>query len=133
MKRILVTGCNGQLGRAIVKEYQNEAVEFIRTDVTKDGGAVALDITDLQQVLALAEQTRPDVMINCAAHTGVDACQEQWDSAYRINALGARNMAIAAAKVGAKLLHISTDYVFSGEQDTPYTEFDVGRAFPRKP
>lgn len=124
MKRILVTGCNGQLGRAIRKEYQKEAVEFIGTDVTEDGGAVALDITDLQQVLTLTEQTQPDVMINCAAHTGVDACQEQWDLAYRINALGARNMAIAASKVGAKLMHISTDYVFSGEQNTPYTEFD---------
>lgn len=125
MKKILITGCNGQLGRAIRKEYAKEQVEFINTDVTDSDTSVALNITNLDEVLKLAENHKPDVIMNCAAHTGVDACQEQWDSAYRINALGARNMAIASAKVGAKLVHVSTDYVFSGDSKKPYTEFDA--------
>ena len=124
MKKILVTGCNGQLGRAIQKEYDGEAVEFINTDVMDSETSIALDITNLEAVLQLTEEKKPDVIINCAAHTAVDACEQQWDSAYRINALGARNLSIAAAKVDAKLIHISTDYVFSGDGSRPYQEFD---------
>lgn len=124
MKKILVTGCNGQLGKAIQKEYANEAAEFINTDVMDSETSVALDITDLEAVLKLAEEKKPDVIINCAAHTAVDACEQQWDSAYRINALGARNLSIAAAKEKAKLIQISTDYVFAGDSSRPYQEFD---------
>ena len=124
MKRILVTGCNGQLGRAINKEYARENVELINTDVMDSDTSVALDITNLEEVLAMAEARKPDVIINCAAHTNVDKCEEQWDLAYKINAIGPRNLSIAADKVGAKLIHISTDYVFAGDGVRPYTEFD---------
>lgn len=124
MKKILVTGCNGQLGRAIRKEYASEEVAFINTDVAEGDGILALDITNVDAVLALVRAERPDVIINCAAHTNVDKCEEQWDLAYQINAIGPRNLSIAATDVDAKLVHVSTDYVFAGNGTHPYTEFD---------
>ena len=124
MKKILVTGCNGQLGRAIRKEYAGSDVEFVNTDVTEGEGVKALDITDVDAVLKMVEETKPEVIINCAAHTNVDACETQWDLAYKINAIGPRNLSIAASKAGAKMIHVSTDYVFEGNGTRPYTEFD---------
>ena len=124
MKKILVTGCNGQLGREIQKIYAGEA-DFILTDVVEGEGICSLDITDIDAVIRLAEETKPDVIINCAAHTNVDACEKQFELAYRINSIGPRNLAIAAKRVNAKLVHISTDYVFSGDGDHPYREFDT--------
>lgn len=125
MKKILVTGCNGQLGRAIRNEYAGEEVAFINTDVAESEGVYALDITDIDAVLKLVRETKPQVIINCAAHTNVDACEKQWDAAYRINAIGPRNLSIAANEVDAKLVHVSTDYVFEGNGTKPYTEFDA--------
>lgn len=125
MKRILVTGCNGQLGRAIRKEYANEKVSFINTDVVEGEGITALDITDISQVMELVKSEKPDVIINCAAHTNVDACETQWELAYKINAIGPRNLSIAASAVNAKIIHVSTDYVFEGNGQKPYTEFDM--------
>ena len=119
MKKILVTGCNGQLGRAINELYgQNHEIEMVNTDVAD------LDITDVDQTLKLVRQVKPYAIINCAAHTGVDACETECDSAYRINAIGPRNLSIAAAETGAKIVHISTDYVFAGDATSPYLEFD---------
>lgn len=119
MKKILVTGCNGQLGRAINKQYSGvDKIEIVNTDVAD------LDITDIGQTLDLVRQIKPYAIINCAAHTGVDACETECDSAYRINSVGPRNLSIAATETGAKLIHISTDYVFAGDAKTPYTEFD---------
>jgi dTDP-4-dehydrorhamnose reductase len=125
MKRILVTGCNGQLGRAVKLEYQDEDVELVRTDVREDDGIYALDITDVSQVRSFVQEVKPDVIINCAAHTNVDKCEEEWDLAYQINAIGPRNLSIAAKEADAKLIHISTDYVFEGNGTRPYTEFDA--------
>ena len=124
MKKILVTGCNGQLGRAIRKAYEQDEVIFINTDVAEGEGIIALDITKIEQVMALVQAEKPDVIINCAAHTNVDACEKQWDLAYQINAIGPRNLSIAASAVDAKLIHVSTDYVFEGNGTVPYTEFD---------
>ena len=124
-KKILVTGCNGQLVRAINKEYAGSDVTFINTDVAEGEGVTALDITKIEQVLSLVRAEQPEVIINCAAHTNVDACEKQWDAAYRINALGPRNLSIAAEAVGAKMIHVSTDYVFEGNGTKPYTEFDA--------
>lgn len=124
MKKILVTGCNGQLGRAIRKEY-GDTVEFINTDVVEGEGITALDITKIEDVMALVTREKPDVIINCAAHTNVDACEQQWDLAYKINAIGPRNLSIAATAVGAKMVHVSTDYVFPGTSEKPLTEFDA--------
>lgn len=125
MKKILVTGCNGQLGRAIRKEYAASDVEFINTDVVEREGVASLDITDVDAVLKLVRAEKPDVIINCAAHTNVDKCEEQWDLAYKINAIGPRNLSIAATEADAKMIHVSTDYVFEGNGTRPYTEFDA--------
>ena len=123
MKRILITGCNGQLGRAIQKEYGN-SVEFIRTDMLDAEGIIKLDISDLDAVRELVNDSRPDVIINCAAFTNVDGCEVKEDVAYQANAIGPKNLAIAAKEVGAKLVHISTDYVFDGNGTRPYVETD---------
>ena len=125
MKKILVTGCNGQLGRAIRKVYEQDNVVFINTDVAEGEGITVLDITKIEEVMALVLAERPEVIINCAAHTNVDACEKEWDLAYRINAIGPRNLSIAASAVDAKLVHVSTDYVFEGNGTVPYTEFDT--------
>ncbi len=125
MKKILVTGCNGQLGRAVNKEYAGEEVELINTDVAEAEGVTALDITNIDEVMNLVMEKKPDVIINCAAHTNVDKCEQEWDLAYRINAIGPRNLGIAANKVGAKMIQISTDYVFPGNGTQPITEFDT--------
>lgn len=119
MKKILITGCNGQLGRAIQKEYENDNAMLICTDVAD------LDIGDNAQVMRFVREQQPNVIINCAAYTAVDACEEAWDLAYKINAIGPRNLSIAAADTGAKLVHISTDYVFDGGGTSPYTELDT--------
>ena len=124
MKKVLVTGCNGQLGRAIQKEYAGD-VTFILTDVAEGEGITSLDITDIDAVMSLVLAQKPDVIINCAALTNVDGCEKMWDLAYKINAIGPRNLAIAATAVGAKLVHVSTDYVFAGTERTPRTEFDA--------
>lgn len=124
MKKILVTGCNGQLGRAILKEYQAAQVEFIRTDVIEGENNISLDITDINAVLALTRAQKPDVIINCAAYTNVDKCEEEQELAYKINAIGPRNLSIAARQADAKIIHVSTDYVFEGNGTSPYTEFD---------
>ena len=124
MKKILVTGANGQLGRAINKEYAGTETTLINTDRDAGDGVIALDITDIDEVMALVKAERPDVIINCAAHTAVDLCESQEDLAMKINAIGPRNLSIAANEVGAKIIHVSTDYVFDGSGSRPYTEFD---------
>ncbi len=119
-KKIIVTGCNGQLGRAINKIYQNSTeYECVNTDVAE------LDITQIEAVDKFVSEVKPYAIINCAAHTNVNACETDVDNAYKINAIGPRNLSIAASRVHAKLMHISTDYVFDGHASTPYTEFDA--------
>ncbi len=119
MKKIIVTGCNGQLGRAVNKILAADGCyEFINTDVAE------LDITNIDKVMELARQVKPDGIINCAAHTAVELCETDVDNAYKINAIGPRNLSIAATEVGARLMHISTDYVFDGKSSRPYLEFD---------
>ncbi|WP_408069579.1 dTDP-4-dehydrorhamnose reductase [Butyrivibrio sp. JL13D10] len=124
MKKILVTGCNGQLGRAIQQIYK-DSVEFILTDVVQDEKITPLNIIDLDEVLNFIKERKPDVIINCAAATNVDGCEKDWDFAYKLNALGPRNLAIAATEIGAKLVHVSTDYVFPGNADKPINEFET--------
>lgn len=120
MKKIIVTGCNGQLGRAINKLYQGSTeYECVNTDVGE------LDITDIDKVDRFVGEIRPFAIVNCAAHTNVNGCETDIDNAYKINAIGPRNLAIAAQRHQARLMHISTDYVFDGQADTPYTEFDI--------
>lgn len=120
MKKILITGSNGQLGRAINRKYEADSrYELVNTDVGE------LDITSVDAVIRMTEQVKPDIIINCAAHTNVNLCESDWDNAYRINAIGPRNLSIAAARLNARLMHVSTDYVFDGSAVSPYTEFDA--------
>lgn len=120
MKKIIITGCNGQLGKEINRYYsEKRGLQFINTDVAE------LDITDIDAVMELARGEQPYAIINCAAYTAVDACETNQDLAFKINVLGPRNLAIAAESVGAKLVHISTDYVFDGMKETPYMEYDL--------
>lgn len=119
MKKILVTGCNGQLGREINKFYsQKNGFELINTDVDE------LDITNVKEVMGLVDSVKPYAIINCAAYTAVDACETNQDIAFKVNVIGPRNLAIAANTYGAKLVHVSTDYVFDGTKQTPYYESD---------
>ncbi len=120
MKKIILTGAYGQLGKEVSKMYANRAdIELIETDVHN------LDITNLTAVLELVENEKPYAIINCAAYTAVDNAEDEPDKAYLINVIGSRNLAIAAEKVGAKIVQISTDYIFDGNIDRHYTEFDV--------
>lgn len=120
MKKIIVTGCNGQLGIAVNKQYAgNSDISLINTDVAE------LDITNIDKVMELAREVKPYAIINCAAYTNVNACETDLDNAYRINAIGPRNLSIAATETGAKLVQISTDYVFPGDAHKPYIEFDA--------
>lgn len=125
MKKIIVTGCNGQLGRAVNIELGNQGeYELVNTDVAEGNGIHPLDITSVDAVTAFAREVKPYAIINCAAYTAVDAQEKDVDLSYKINAIGPRNLAIAATETGAKLVHISTDYVFEGNGTRPYTEFD---------
>lgn len=116
--KIWVVGANGQLGNAVNVIVDPLKVELLNTDVGE------LDITEIDEVLRFAEMSRPDVIINCAAVTDVALCEENPELAYRVNALGARNLSLAARKIGAKMVQISTDDVFDGERTEPYCEFD---------
>ena len=108
--KILVTGANGMLAKEVKEKFAKEN-EVIATDVSE------LDITNEKKVMEYVENTKPEYIINCAAYTAVDKAEENYDLADRINGDGPTNLAKAAKKVGAKLVHISTDYVFGGDLD----------------
>ena len=128
MKKIIVTGCNGQLGIAVNKLLgEDDQYSLVNTDVSDPGFVKVdklLDITNIEEVEQFVSEVKPYAVINCAAYTAVDAAETHLDLNYKINALGPRNLAIAAEKYGAKLVHISTDYVFPGTSEAPLTEFD---------
>lgn len=105
--KVLITGANGMLAKAVKERFKDH--ELILTDVEE------LDITNLEKVEEFVEETKPDVIINCAAYTAVDNAEDDVELARSINALGPRNLAIAANKNSAKLVQISTDYVFDGD------------------
>lgn len=118
MLKVWIVGANGQLGTAI-----NEALDPLEMQVF-DTDKDDLDITHTEEVLNFGEINRPDVIINCAAVTDTDLCEKNPELAYRVNALGARNLSIVARKIGAKVVQLSTDDVFDGEREVPYSEFD---------
>lgn len=115
--KILVTACNGQLGTDVT-DYFSKTCEVA---AYKD---VELDITDEEKVMAAVKKEKPDVIINTAAITNVDGCETNVDLARRVNRDGAAVLARAAASCGARLVHISTDYVFDGSSAEPYKETD---------
>ena len=115
--KLLITGAKGQMGRALNKLLKNkQGYKLVLTDLDE------MDITDDKDVARVIEAEMPDVVINCAAHTKVDLCEDDKENAVMINVVGAENLAKAAAAIGAKIVHLSTDYIFDGEADTPYVE-----------
>ena len=119
MKKILVTGANGQLGQCLQKiSSQFEEFEFIFTD------SEILDITNKEEVNDFFWQNAPDFCINAAAYTAVDLAETDIEKAFLVNADGTENLAEACAENNAQFIHVSTDYVFDGENNLAYTEED---------
>jgi len=116
--KVLLVGSEGQLGLELQKQLQNKSLEYFSLDLPE------FDITNLEMVIKKFIKEKPDLIINCAAYTDVDGCENNIETAYKVNALGAKNLAIAAEKVGTKLVHISTDYIFNGQGEEPYKEYD---------
>ncbi|WP_070090243.1 dTDP-4-dehydrorhamnose reductase [Merdimonas faecis] len=124
MKKVLITGSNGQLGKALNQQLKdNKNFQVINTDVDE------LDITKFSEVNEFVKKINPNIIINCAAHTAVDICEKQKDKAYRINAVGPKNLSVTAKEIGAVIVQVSTDYVFDGKKIGKYTESD--RANPQ--
>ncbi len=125
MKTLLITGSNGQLGRAVGRVFADDTdYSLFNTDVIEGEGIKPLDITNVDEVTLLVKEVKPYAILNCAAYTAVDRQETDGDRAYQINAIGPRNLAIAAQDSGIPIVHISTDYVFRGDNVRPYTEFD---------
>lgn len=135
--KVLITGANGQLGRELTKQYlEKKNIELVLADIygfdtskdiCKDSNPiqkVSLDITNENDVNEAINRYKPDVVINCAAHTAVDKCETDEENAYKINALGPKYLAAAASAIGSEIAQVSTDYVFDGEGSTPLIETD---------
>jgi dTDP-4-dehydrorhamnose reductase len=119
--RVLITGAGGQLGlelTEILPGRGHETVALSRVD---------LDVADAGAVEGVLEEHAPDLVVNAAAYTDVDGCETEEDLAYSVNALGPRNLAQECERLGCELLHISTNYVFDGEEQEPYELFDPPR------
>ncbi|MFC1706857.1 dTDP-4-dehydrorhamnose reductase [Planctomycetota bacterium] len=114
--RILVTGAQGMLGRTLMRQLGAHEVTGVDVD--------DFDITDAAATHAAVVAAKPAVVVHCAAMTAVDGCESAADLAYQVNALGSANVASATARAGARLIAISTDYVFRGDLDRPYHEWD---------
>ena len=126
--KILITGASGQLGTEIQRQLKNggstlgpvperlKNATVIATDVNE------LDITDRDTTIAFVRRHQPDTIISCAAFTNVDGCETNPEAAFKVNAIGASNLAQAAERINARLIHVSTDYVFRGEGNKPLDE-----------
>jgi len=115
--KLLITGGKGMLGRTLQRHFQQH--ELCIADLPE------VDIADSRSVEQVISGFKPDVVIHAAAMTQVDACESDTDAAFRVNALGSACVARAAARHGARVIAISTDYVFDGRLDRPYHEFDA--------
>ncbi len=117
MSKILVTGTTGQLGYELMRGLQGlgELKGLIRTDA---------DFSEPESLRVIIQKYRPDIIINPAAYTAVDKAEDEEMLAYTVNAVAPRTLAEEASKIGALLIHYSTDYVFDGQQTRPYREDD---------
>ncbi len=116
--KVLVTGANGMLGQDLCPILEDEGYEVIETDIEN------LDITDLKTVEKVLSEENPDIVIHCAAYTNVDKAETDYDTAELINAKGTENIAKICTKIHAKMVYISTDYVFDGTSKEPYKPTD---------
>lgn len=117
--RLLVTGAGGMLGRAVV-----DVAAHLGHDVSAASRA-DLDVTDAAAVRSAVLGARAEAVVNCAAYTDVDGAESDWASAEAVNCTGAGNVAAAAMKAGASVVHVSTDYVFDGSKREPWVESDA--------
>ena len=115
--KILITGSNGMLGHDLIEALKDNHELVLTTSRT-------LDITDKEQAFDFISQNKPDIVINSAAYTDVDGCEENQDLAYSVNGEGVKNLAFACREADSALLHISTDYIFNGENTRPWVEDD---------
>ncbi|MED3946207.1 dTDP-4-dehydrorhamnose reductase [Priestia aryabhattai] len=116
-QKVLITGANGQLGKELVELFTAKGFEVYGF------GRDKMDITNQAQVQEVINTLKPNIVLHSAAHTQVDLAESEPEQAFSINAYGTRNVAVAAEAVGAKLVYVSTDYVFDGTTDEPYNEF----------
>lgn len=116
--KILVTGYTGQLGYDVVLEGLNHKLDMIGV------GSKDLDITNEQEVYRYIKGVNPDAIIHCGAYTGVDNAEDDKENCWNVNVEGTRYLATAANEIGAKFMYISTDYVFDGEGEIPFSETD---------
>jgi dTDP-4-dehydrorhamnose reductase len=116
--KLLVTGAAGMLGRDVLLAAGNAGHDVIGY------GRAELDVSDPASVGRKLDLERPDVVVNCAAWTDVDGAEESEEQAFAVNGRGAGNVAAAAAEIEARILHVSTDYVFDGSKGAPYVESD---------
>ena len=117
--RVLVTGAAGQVGSEVVKACEAAGDDVVAVDRSR------LDVTDRDAVLGAITTLRPDAVVNAAAFTAVDRCEREAELAFTANALAVRHLAEACTRAGAHLVTISTDYVFDGDLDRPYHEWDA--------
>ena len=115
--KILITGSDGMLGHDLADVLKGKHELILTTSKT-------LDITDKNHVIDFVSSQKPDMLINAAAYTDVDGCEKNQELAYTVNGEGVRNLAMACKKIGCGLVHISTDYVFNGENTRPWVEDD---------
>jgi dTDP-4-dehydrorhamnose reductase len=116
--KVLVTGANGQLGYDVVERLKKLNIEHIGVDRQH------FDLTNETQTKSFILNYKPDVVIHCAAYTAVDKAEDERDLCYAVNVLGTRNIVKACKEIDAKMVYISTDYVFDGEKKEPYEVID---------
>ena len=116
--KVLVVGAKGQLGKEIIRQFQTR-YELVQQDRS------SLDIIDHKSVESVIADTNPAVVINAAAYTDVEKAEDDKDNVLRVNSIGAHNLALVCRRFQAKLVHISTDYVFDGTKSVAYEEFDA--------
>jgi len=119
VSKVLVSGSGGQLGLELAELLPQRGHEVVALP------RVELDIADFRAVRLALEEHSPDVVVNAAAYTNVDGCETETELAYKVNALGPRNLAQLCEQRGCALLHVSTNYVFDGESRRPYEPFDT--------
>lgn len=119
MQKIWICGAGGRVGRKMTMLLADRSVELLLTDID------SVDITDPDAVMEYANINRPHYIVNCAGMTDASVCEKNPENAYRVNALGARNLSVAARMGKARLVQMSTDDVFDGRSQVPYTEFDA--------
>ncbi len=122
--RVLVTGAGGFLGKKILRVFREHNVKVVATEKTAKNEIIQLDVTDKKMAELVLKEQKPDVVVHTAAVTAVDWCEEHRKETFEINVQGTKNVALACKKIGAKMVLISTDYVFDGTKKTPYTEED---------